>query len=1353
MFNLTTTINSLFIFIFLTLQSLFSFASFHLPFGIEEGDELIQFIEKPPISRKSLLGAPFTFFERKQNLIFISANGAVSFVEPFDPKSEDLSDQHKDIIAVFFAPSSGGKVFYRPSQSESLLNKEISSKVRRAFGANQFEASSVLLITWSDLLNEKSESNTFQLALAADSNETYAIFVYSTINWIKSGGRLAQTGFFSIDGKNDKVLDQSSSSAGEVAKATNFNEPGVFIYRISRAEPTDPRRSADGDDYEYQQENQEYEQDDQIVECPQDPYRDNCPPTCNLVMDDNHCSLCICSSVRSSSENLAGSAYSTLTNDLGEELPLRNSHQSKTPTQRAPDHSCTPLTSTSQCHANANCLQFRGGYCCECERGHIGNGVECLPQEEAIRINGVFEGAINGKTVPKTDLFSYIQPSEGQQHTALAKINSEIGRSLLLVDSLSTPFGWLFAKSSSPENKNGFQLTGGNFTRNVNIHLGDRYALVIRQEFTDRQFDDQFHVNVLLSGTLPEISKSGSIQVSIPEFEENYRMERQGMLRSYSERHILLRGVGSEEQKFRVTVDQQIHFTECPYKEPKGPDSFTVKFERLNAIYDHVENIVRFASQSSIINEGEKKIAGNEHQIINTNNGGTVGTDNSGIQDACSSGRHFCNLPNMMCVSSPFHPFYRCECRPGFKLIEDNSVEQRMTCELVDKLENIVLPAPSTGPPALLQLGECNRHDQCHQWGECLFGPIPGYPGKCKCRGWYVGDGITHCGPPEQQQRQQQQNQQQPQQQHQPISITHNRGEICHKSEECGDNAKCDYSVNHGHYICFCLDGYYKVGEGSDFECLQENKQINEKQEEKTQNRGDDVLQTHDNNPSGTVPKTRKQCSDATDCHPFGSCLLSEQTNTHFCFCLPGYQGDGVEKCESSEECSPTDTQGCPYPNQECLFEHSLRKFACQCKTGFVKQTDGKCLFEPTEPPPSSVERCKQCGANSQCIKKQQGGGLENFSWNCICNTGFTGNGFECREENCLDIPEMCSPNAQCLPDGQKSAYLCICNYGYSGDGKICEPKFQQKETPDKLLIGRGMAIIQRSSAPNLDESGRQLIVQPHQTVVDIDYDCTSERLYWSDLSGHSIRSALLNGTEINSEFADLLLSPEGIAIDWRSRNIYYVDSIKNELGVLSINGKYQKTLLKEGLNNPRALVIDMETRQLFYSDWSRDAPKIGRIGLDGSGNKVLISDEILLPNGLVLLQNRRLLCWVDAGNQRLTCSALDGSNKKVIYAPLEYPFGLTADSLEERFYWTDWKDQKIHSVDISGKGYTEFFPGAGGRGKLYGILSLPVKCHFHTAPSECVQKGRCSHWCLPGAHVGEFTCVCPDNVKVLEGC
>lgn len=41
----------------------------------------------------------------------------------------------------------------------------------------------------------------------------------------------------------------------------------------------------------------------------------------------------------------------------------------------------------------------------------------------------------------------------------------------------------------------------------------------------------------------------------------------------------------------------------------------------------------------------------------------------------------------------------------------------------------------------------CQTHQDCHQWGECVF-ESDGKPNYCRCRGWYVGDGINHCGPP-----------------------------------------------------------------------------------------------------------------------------------------------------------------------------------------------------------------------------------------------------------------------------------------------------------------------------------------------------------------------------------------------------------------------------------------------------------------------------------------------------------------------------------------------------------------------------------------------------------------------------
>lgn len=82
---------------------------------------------------------------------------------------------------------------------------------------------------------------------------------------------------------------------------------------------------------------------------------------------------------------------------------------------------------------------------------------------------------------------------------------------------------------------------------------------------------------------------------------------------------------------------------------------------------------------------------------------------------------------------------------------------------------------------------------------------------------------------------------------------------------------------------------------------------------------------------------------------------------------------------------------------------------------------------------------------------------------------------------------------------------------------------------------------------------------------------------------GHSIRSASLNGTEQNVHFTEDLNSPEGIAVDWSSRNVYYADSLNDEIGVASLDGKYKKTLVSEGLVNPRAVALDLYGR---YTPW-----------------------------------------------------------------------------------------------------------------------------------------------------------------------
>lgn len=50
--------------------------------------------------------------------------------------------------------------------------------------------------------------------------------------------------------------------------------------------------------------------------------------------------------------------------------------------------------------------------------------------------------------------------------------------------------------------------------------------------------------------------------------------------------------------------------------------------------------------------------------------------------------------------------------------------------------------------------------------------------------------------------------------------------------------------------------------------------------------------------------------------------------------------------------------------------------------------------------------------------------------------------------------------------------------------------------------------------------------------------------------------------------------SPEGISIDWVSRNIYWTDSTKDTLEVANLDSKRRKIIVSEGLVNPRGVAV-----------------------------------------------------------------------------------------------------------------------------------------------------------------------------------
>ena len=70
----------------------------------------------------------------------------------------------------------------------------------------------------------------------------------------------------------------------------------------------------------------------------------------------------------------------------------------------------------------------------------------------------------------------------------------------------------------------------------------------------------------------------------------------------------------------------------------------------------------------------------------------------------------------------------------------------------------------------------------------------------------------------------------------------------------------------------------------------------------------------------------------------------------------------------------------------------------------------------------------------------------------------------------------------------------------------------------------------------------------------------------------------------------------------------------------------------------------------MFWTDWGREA-KIERCGMDGSRRSLIVSADLMWPNGVAVDLLRQRLYWTDAGLHRIETARLDGSRRQVYFS------------------------------------------------------------------------------------------------------
>ncbi|KAB0361653.1 hypothetical protein FD754_005809 [Muntiacus muntjak] len=364
-----------------------------------------------------------------------------------------------------------------------------------------------------------------------------------------------------------------------------------------------------------------------------------------------------------------------------------------------------------------------------------------------------------------------------------------------------------------------------------------------------------------------------------------------------------------------------------------------------------------------------------------------------------------------------------------------------------------------------------------------------------------------------------------------------------------------------------------------------------------------------------------RQCNAEEFSCADGRCLLNTQ-----------WQCDGDFDCTDHSDEAPI--------NPKCKSAEQ------SCNSSFFMCKNGRCI--PSGALCDNKDDCRDgsdernCHIN-ECLSKKVSGCSQDcqdlpVSYKCKCWPGFQ---LKDDGKTCVDIDE-CSLGFPCSQQciNTYGTYKCLCTDGYEiqpDNPNGC--KSLSDEEPFLILADHHE--IRKIST---DGSNYTLIKQGLNNVIGIDFDYREEFIYWIDSSrpnGSRINRMCLNGSDIKVVHNTAV--PNALAVDWIGKNLYWSDTEKRIIEVSKLNGLYPTILVSKRLKFPRDLSLDPRAGYLYWIDCC-EYPHIGRVGMDGTNQSVVIETKISRPMALTIDYVNHRLYWADENH--IEFSNMDGSHR-----------------------------------------------------------------------------------------------------------